>query len=859
MRANSIRLLAATAQVFGKFFSTKRQVQSICRVESKTTPHVRQFERLLLPLCSISIVLALLLFCVQPPPVHASGITVNALADDNIVNGNCTLREAITAANTNTIVDGCDAGTLGMDTINFSVNGTIVLSSTLGSLIITDTLIINGPGTSLLTISGNNATRVITVGSGITLNVSSVTIANGNASGDSGGGIYNNGGTINMTDTTIYSNTATFGGGIYNNLGLVTLNNTTLSSNSAGSYGGGGGIWNVGTLSITNSTLSGNNASDLNSTGGGIYNGSSSMVTISSSIISGNKNWAIYNYGTLTILNDTIDGNSGYLGGGIIMRAGGATISNSTFTRNVSTSTGGGVYNDGTVTVTNSTFVDNIAGSAGGAIYNNGALNIAGSTIFRNTASFPGGGGLFNNVSATLRNTIVANNTGSAGTNCYGTITNGGNNIDSGATCGWASSSGSMSNANPLFAPLGNYGGSTQTMGLLPGSPAYDTANPTYCTSTDQRGFSRFGNCDIGAFELQPIEFSTKSVDPSTALAGASLNYTITLNNPGADSLVNVNVTDTLPITITYSNGSLIASGGSYGYAGGVITWTGTLNATTSVNITFGATVNLNAPTGSITNSVVVGGGGEVFTRTASVLIPTPTPLTLFLPFVAKQPTPIPTLTPTPTPVPGGYSTIVSADFEGTFPSPWVTFDNNGGSFGEYYWGKRNCRPYTGSYSGWAVGGGANGSGLGCGSNYPDNAEAWMVYGPFSLASATAADLKYKLWLNSEPTYDGVCRLASIDGTNFYGLCTTGNSSGWIDRVLDFTSVPTLGNVTGQPNVWVAIIFASDADTNFAEGAYVDEVALRKCATGCAGLRPALVPTNARISDTPTKKIRLRR
>ncbi|MEA3441561.1 MAG: hypothetical protein U9R58_14910, partial [Chloroflexota bacterium] len=56
-----------------------------------------------------------------------------------------------------------------------------------------------------------------------------------------------------------------------------------------------------------------------------------------------------------------------------------------------------------------------------------------------------------------------------------------------------------------------------------------------------------------------------------------------------------------------------------------------------------------------------------------------------------------------------GWVTIMSEDFEGDFPGSWTVVDNNGGD--EYYWNKRNCRPYQGSNSGWAVGGGADGSG----------------------------------------------------------------------------------------------------------------------------------------------------
>jgi len=196
--------------------------------------------------------------------------------------------------------------------------------------------------------------------------------------------------------------------------------------------------------------------------------------------------------------------------------------------------------------------------------------------------------------------------------------------------------------------------------------------------------------------------------------------------------------------------------------------------------------------------------------------------------------------TATPTPGPSGWITIVSTDFEGAFPSPWVVHDNDT-TYGEYYWAKRSCKAYAGSYSGWAVGGGANGTALACGGNYPDSAASWMVYGPFSLSGATAGDLEFKLWLKSESSYDEVCRFASINGTDFYGACTSGNSNGWIDRVLDLASVYTLGNLMGQPNVWVALVFSSDGSVSYPEGGHVDDIVLRKyTAASCpAGVSPA--------------------
>jgi hypothetical protein len=122
-----------------------------------------------------------------------------------------------------------------------------------------------------------------------------------------------------------------------------------------------------------------------------------------------------------------------------------------------------------------------------------------------------------------------------------------------------------------------------------------------------------------------------------------------------------------------------------------------------------------------------------------------------------------------------------------------------------------------------------------------------MVYGPFSLVGATAGDLSFKLWLNTEINYDGVCYYASVDGYEFYGNCTTGSTSGgWIDRVLDLTNVYVLGNLMGRSNVWIALRFVSDGSVNYQEGAYADNIVLRKWV---GGLAAAEAPPLTDVSD----------
>ena len=190
------------------------------------------------------------------------------------------------------------------DTINFSLAypATITLAST---LTMNTSLTISGPGASNLAISGNNAVQVFSIYGG-TVNISGVTIENGNSGGNLGGGLEN-GGTLTLTNSTVSGNSATYdAGGIYN-YGTLTLTNSTVSGNST--IYDAGGIYNQGTLTLTNSTVSGNSTTyDV----GGIYN--CGTLTLTNSTVSGNSaSWTggIYTYGPLTAKNSIVANNSG--------------------------------------------------------------------------------------------------------------------------------------------------------------------------------------------------------------------------------------------------------------------------------------------------------------------------------------------------------------------------------------------------------------------------------------------------------------------------------------------------------------------------------------------------------------------
>ena len=208
-------------------------------------------------------------------------ITVNTTADESNTDGDCSLREAIQAANGNTAVDACPVGSgTEEDLIVFAVGSpaTITLYS---ALPITDGagLVIYG-GRAHITINGNDTQRMAFVASGAKLAVHKLTL-DGRTNLSSNVGIENSG-TLTITNSTFSGNSSDGGGGIHAQFGTpVTLINSTFSANSASDSGGG--IHNVGgNFTILNSTFSGNSAQN---SGGGIIN-DVGTVTLGSTILS---------------------------------------------------------------------------------------------------------------------------------------------------------------------------------------------------------------------------------------------------------------------------------------------------------------------------------------------------------------------------------------------------------------------------------------------------------------------------------------------------------------------------------------------------------------------------------------------
>jgi len=498
-----------------------------------------------------------------PPLSPNATISVTTFVDEYADPGpgtGCSLREAITAANTDTAFGGCVKG-LGTDTVQLDI-GTYVLSiagtnedaNVTGDLDITAAIMLHGSDSGTTIIDGGDIDRVID--SRITTTIHALTVTNGrtvttDSLGGKGGGIY----------------TSTW-------MSLIDVD-VTYNETGDGANNGGGGIYNAGNLTLTNVEVSHNSVGSGNTIGcgGGIfvfdaYSGITSL-TINSSTISDNSCGSVFKG------NDTIGGN----GGGIFQTGSDVTVSTVDVVINDSTisgnhaangtdaeaGSGGGIFvnaQGSQMQIDQSLVYDNHAGdnllhqggNGGGiAVAYTSVLDLRNSTISGNyagdsaddTGKYGGyGGGISMEGYMQARFTTIANNHTGSGASCANGCSGGGvyaepayghtdlgysivaDNVSAryGPDCfgsailNWSliqddtdctiSGSDNLMDVNALLSPLAFHGGLTQTHALYPGSPAIDSIQ--YSTYTvDQRGITRPQDgdqdgaawFDMGAFE----------------------------------------------------------------------------------------------------------------------------------------------------------------------------------------------------------------------------------------------------------------------------------------------------------------------------------------------------------------------
>ncbi|MFT3743159.1 MAG: choice-of-anchor Q domain-containing protein [Pyrinomonadaceae bacterium] len=557
-------------------------------------------------------------------------VTKTADTNDGLCDADCSLREAVAAANAANTNDDIRFSAL------FSAPATIDL--TLGEIVVANsgTLSIVGFDAQFTTIGGNNQSRIFFAAPGSNLSLANLSLRRGNSVGSQfsgnggavalysarlavsncafyensstgnggaiydfylstvsvsnsdlhdntaadGGAIFVHGSTLEVTNGSFTNNVTSGGGGaVYHYSGSASILNSSFSSNSAA---GGGGLYSNGGVTIANSSFQQNAA--RTDTGGAIHlEGGSFEITdsrvasntarfgggglylyfggaVRRCVIRGNSTngdgGAITNYfGTLTVEKSVIAGNTADTGGGLRVGNGGI-VSGSSIENNTATDVGGGIYGGGTFT--NTTISGNAATGDGGGMRGGGTFTNV--TVTNNRAA--SGAGIFSPGPAiNARNSIFANNTTYVSTqeDVHGSLNSQGYNLIKSTLSAdiTGDTTTNITGVDPLLFPL-TRGDTPNFHGLSPNSPALDKGSSSGST-TDQRGFTRpfdfpsitnavgGDGADIGAVERQTADNFGYEADLGTRPTGDGMVLSndvyllrqIVLGNLGLDSTTN--------------------------------------------------------------------------------------------------------------------------------------------------------------------------------------------------------------------------------------------------------------------------------------------------------------------------------
>jgi len=680
----------------------------------RTSTSAASIRRAGAPLIRRPLAVALMLAAVAPAEAHASGhlpfatLPVTSCADDGSAG---TLRSVVAGAASGDIVDlsGLTCGTItllqgqvavhvndltilgpGRDalTIDGDSAGRVFFHDGAGTFTISSLTIANGRtdtsvgtptptllwgarGGCILSIdAAQNFTSNVTLTDATVTGCSAVSATAGTFIPAQGGGVYA-GHSITLVRSTVSNNAVTgsgpglrFGGALRNLTGSVTLTDSVVSGNRAetsyvgASAIGGGGI-SGRDISLTGSHVENNYAgctgpySTCSALGGGIEGGDSAL-TITTSVIAGNKVQASdrargggiygpFHYQPGRLISDTtISGNTAFsdstqaAGGGIFAWSGNLAISGSTISGNRA-DLGGGIaadyYGATPLTIANSTLSGNSAANAGALYLGHSSgyygdstqpIVVRNSTIAANTSSAANsiGGILDTHTSggpSTFQSTILAGNgTVDLAVLPLGAIT-GANNLILAAP-GVSLPSGTL-NTDPLLGPLQDNGGPTFTHALLQGSPAIDAGNNASGLAFDQRGngyLRVIGTAaDIGAFEVQAgsapptvlKSFAPSSIPPGPPEIVSTLTITLGNANTSAATL-SAALTDLLPSPIVVAGTPNAVTD----CPGGAVT---AMPASGSVTLAAGASI---PAAGTCTITVAVSSATEgIFTNTIPV------------------------------------------------------------------------------------------------------------------------------------------------------------------------------------------------------------------------------------------------
>ncbi len=478
------------------------------------------------PSLTFPVILLLVLAFAATDSFAAANLIVTKTEDtaDAICDDDCSLREAIAAAASGDTIVFSDL---------FNTPQTITLIK--GQIEITESLTITGPGSGLLSISGNNAGRIFLVQvSGRVVALSGMHLRNArNITSSSGGAIAIANGSLTLTELVFRDNYVRFDGSTIIGAGSaifafqsnVVISNFSFYNNSAdgGTVDGLSGS----NIDITNSSVSDNQGGGVGglsvratyvlfhgNSGGGVGGGD---VILQHCTVTSNRNGGVASSDTLVIDNSRIAFNQKFnsfnQSGGGIGNSGYAVITNSTIANNRVNGNAGGIRNHGTMYISNSSILNNEGGTSsfadatGGGIYNSsgdlyltnttvsgnqavwgaGVFNRVGARIFltNSTIAFNssgiGAGGVVNELGATanLRNSIIDKNTQNLDLyDISGAVVSQGFNMigPQNDSIGWLASD-MIGVINPFLAPLGSNGGTTLTHALYPNSPAINAGS----------------------------------------------------------------------------------------------------------------------------------------------------------------------------------------------------------------------------------------------------------------------------------------------------------------------------------------------------------------------------------------------
>jgi uncharacterized repeat protein (TIGR01451 family)/CSLREA domain-containing protein len=449
----------------------------------------------------------------------------------------CSLREAVIAANASTAVD--DSIFMGGRTVTLTIggdgeNGALMGDLDLGTGNSGDIHIVSG---TIVSGSGH-ADRIIHVHSNQAARLTAVNLRDGNVVDDatnaSGGNLLSQGELTMINGEVTGGRASSNGGGISADGDSATLSGMTISGNESR---GGGGVANGTEMTVSDSYFFDNDA--LDGRGGALDHTALESLTVSGS---------------------HFQGNSAFFGGAIAFQGGNQSaqvVYDSSLIGNTAVGSGGGIFAQSQANLWNVTVAENTVtsptGEGGGVEIQvaNGPVALKHLTIARNSAA---AGPQVNISAGTLEavNMLIA---GACRIGDLGIVTGVGN-VSTGSSCGFTGPdnlSGATVRLGPVTEPA-----PTVVVPLLGGSDAIDAAEPLACLGTDQRGVARIeAECDPGAYEALKTDLALSlGATPAALLTGGDITLTATVANKGPRATGGVLATLPLPAGTSFVSGS---------------------------------------------------------------------------------------------------------------------------------------------------------------------------------------------------------------------------------------------------------------------------------------------------------------